>query len=358
MAVISPHANDQGGSRDTGIGAMAEEVISKPMSHHQVSTRAAASSHRERVIYLQSEHVALVEDLLEGFKTSYRRSWALTPDNVSTVETADEMLREMDSQAVGARGCRFIVVRDAHRVLRSQKLEVVLSRLEMEERNARLFVVMIGDDPPEALRKWLEERKLWARFREPTIQSIGKWLSARAIGEWRYHRLWRSGWFQPEWGVPFMDHVGWSYAAALQGLRSVAVFEPFGARLEHVLQVVPPVVHSGYVDALTLRRKRSAAVRMAAGVLPGEMPRVLGALRYRLRLYGAARAIGAELYGDRDLAEKLGVDVWWWRDRFKDAYPNYTENRIRRRLAAVAEAETMIRSGVTVGVLEAIAVKW
>lgn len=339
---------------------MAEEVreAARPLSHFQVSTLAAASSHRERVIYLQGEDVTLAEDLVEGFKTSYRRSWSLTPDNVSTVTSATELVREMDSLAIGSRGCRFIVVRDAHKVLRSPRLEAILQRWEFEERNPRLFVVCVGDDPPEKARIWLEDRKVMARFREPTFEGVGKWLAARAIGQWRYHRLWKVGWFQPSWGIPFMDHVGWSYSAALQGLKSAGAYDPYGARLEQVLQLVPPVVHSGYVDALTLRRRRSEAVRMARGVLPGEMPKVLGALRYRLRLYGAARAIGAELYGDRELAEKLDIDAWWWRDRFKDSYPNYTEVRIRRRLAAVAEAEALVRQGVTVGVLEAIAVKW
>lgn len=155
-----------------------------------------------------------------------------------------------------------------------------------------------------------------------------------------------------------MDHVGWSYTAALSGLRSIGVYRPEGRKLEELLSVVPAVVHSGYVDALTLKGRRLPAVRMARGVLDDEIPMVLGALRYRLRIYGMARSFGAELFSDREIAERLGVEAWWWRDRFKDAYPNYTEDRIRSRMRAVTDAEGLFRSGVTTGLLEMVAVRW
>lgn len=334
------------------------EVILKPMAHHSVSTMAAASSHRERVVYLWSEQTVLAEDLVEGFKESYRRSWVLTQDNVSTVSSASELLREMNSLALGARGCRFIVGRDAHKILAGKQVGQVLERWEYEARNPRLYVVLVGGEPPEQAREWLISRGVLCKFREPTVAGVGRWLQARAQGVWRYHRVWKSGWFDPMWGLRYMDHVGWDYAAALSGLKALQRFDTFGRRIEELLELVPPVVHSGYVDALTVKGARLAAVRMARGVLADEIPLVLGALRYRLRMYGAARAMGAELFSDREVAERLGVEAWWWRDRFKDAYPNYTEDRIRRRLSAVAEAEALHRQGITVGLLEAIAVRW
>lgn len=330
----------------------------KPMSHSQVSTLASASTHKERVLYLWGDQPALVEDLVEGFKTSYRRSWTLGADNVSTVVTAEELIREMNTGPVGEMGCRFIVGRSAEKILKSKRLDVIVNRWEYESRNPRLFVLLVGGEPPEEARDWLVERGVLLRFREPTINSVGKWLAARAQGQWRYHRLWSHGWFDPAWGVRYMDHVGWSYSAALSGLRSIGVYEPEGRKLEELLTVVPPVVHSGYVDALSLKSKRLAAVRMARGVLPDEIPMVLGNLRYRLRLYGAARSLGAELFSDREIAERLGIESWWWKERFKDAYPNYTEDRIRRRLRSIAEAEGLFRQGVTVGLLETVAVRW
>jgi hypothetical protein len=330
----------------------------KPFSHSQVSTMADASSHRERVVYLWGDHEALVEDLVEGFKDSYRSSWMLTADNVSSVWTADELIREMNTPPVGVNGCRFIVARDAHKLLRSKRIDTITAKWEYEARNPRLYVVMVGEEPPEGAKDWLATRGVLVRFREPTINSVGKWLSARAGGSWRYHRLWQSSWFDPSWGVRYMDHCGWSYTAALQGLKSMAVYEPYGRKLDEVLSVVPAVVHAGFVDALTLKGRRTAAVRMARGVLSEEIPMVLGAIRYRLRLYGAARSIGAELFSDRELAEKLGVEAWWWKERFKNAYPNYTEDRIRRRLNLIAEAEGLHRSGIGVGLLESVAVRW
>lgn len=328
------------------------------MGHRRVSTLAEASSHRERVVYLWGDDVALAEDLVEGFKAAYRRSWELGPDNVSTVSTADELLREMNTRPVGRFGVRFIVARDAHKLLAGKRTESILERWDFERANPRLFCVLVGQEPPDLAARWLVERDVLARFRGPTITQVGKWLAARSMGQWRYSTLWKTGFFDPAWGPRYMEHVGWSFAAALQGLKAMAVYEPSGWRLEALLELVPPVVHSGFVDALTLSvGRRGAAIRMAGGVTADEIPVVLGSLRYRLRLFGLARSFGAEIFPDREVAERLGLEPWQW-DRYKAAYPSYTEEKIRRRLAAISGAEALFRQGVTTGVLEQVAVVW
>jgi hypothetical protein len=124
-----------------------------------------------------------------------------------------------------------------------------------------------------------------------------------------------------------------------------------------IMSLVAPVTGVNFVDALVFG-SRQKALAIAAQVPANELPRVLGLLRYHLRMFGALRALGAGAAPERELLARAGLDAWRWRTKYKPHFQFFTDERIRLRLIEVSRARAAHESGAEAGVLEVLALRW
>lgn len=321
------------------------------LSHSQLSKQAQMLAHSRSCWWIQSEEMALVEDLIDGFK---HYCWLNQAKSAVAVTDQAELMAELDSDLSGER--RILVVRDAETFFTARRVEATLLRLEQHQRDRKRLMLMLSRDAAPERAEEIFSRTT-AKVNPPTMEKVGHWLAARAAGKWDYLSEVESP-VRPEWGAEIMDHVGWDWGAAVQGMRAVRAFDAERLTIAQIKALVPRQAAQGFADVLMRPGGRTEALRAAGGVLPTEIPKVLGLVRWYLRMFGRMRAMGAEIYTDRQVSEELGMDLWRYRQRFKDHYAAFTEERIRRRLELVAVAQRWISQGVTSGVLEFVVVKW
>ncbi len=325
-------------------------ALTKPLAYYQLCKRV--SKLWPTMWYVFGEDAALVEDVVDGFRF-WGRERAGVQRSILVLGDVDELITELDTPEPD----RLVVVRDAGRVLRSRRADAIMFRVEREMRAVRV-VFVDTDPPPDSALVFFYEHASIGEVRPPSHGKVGEWVAARSAGQWDYHREHRGALVRPEDGVAYMEHCGWSWLAALQGLRTVRAVFPEPVGLETLRAVVPAVVSEGYGDALAFRNSRREALGLAEGVLAGERLAALRLLRWRVRMFGLLRSIEAIRMSAREVNERTGLSVYQWNDRYRPAYAAYTNERIRRRLVLIQEGISAVESGVTVGVLELVAQGW
>lgn len=337
----------------------------KELRYHELSKLVERATTTTSSLYLERGDDGLTEDLVVGFKESFIRGhdWALiTVDDGAGLSKALQHL-----PPDGRRWC--IIVRDAHNAFPRKYRESLLMQLEHQEFNARLRVILVGAEPLPEVHEWFLGRSAYGVVNEPSFEKLGTWMAAKTAGRWDYSRgagVWPDqNLITPETGLMLVEHVGWSYTAALQAAKTIRAYTQ-GSSVGNSLQLDWPVVSalvpardgSGYADALVFGKGRKGAYTLSQGIVGAEVPKVLGLVRFYLRQFAKLRALEVERMSDKAVAEESGIHIWHWRQRYKPVYPSYTNERIRRRLAAVEEAIQAVRTGAKIGVLEVLIAEW
>lgn len=325
--------------------------MSKPRKYHELAGWVEMAS-QTRPIYLEQGDVGLTEDLILGYERASSRDGG---GHVISVEGVRNLIRELDAIPPDE-VARLVLVRTADRLFTTADgTEAVLSRLERERLNHKLRIVLVGDDPGDKVRDWFLNRGVYGIVNEPSIDKLGAWMAARTAGRWGYHKPtdMKGALITEETGLALMEWVGWDYASAVQAARTIRVW---GQNLDFnaVQQLVPPKLGFGYADSLVFGSGRRGALALASAISVGEVPRVLGLVRYYLRQYAKLRALEVERMTDRAVTEASGMHSYWWRTKYQPTYPRYTNDRIRIRAGLVESVQAV----GSIGALEYLATSW
>lgn len=320
----------------------------KPVRYRELCLKSQESSQTCSSVYLEGGG-GLAEDLIEGYVTRFRRE----PFSRASFTSAAHLIREVDNIPPDG-SYRALIVRDADRVFSAKDHEAVLLRLDRERRNARLRVVFIGAEPRERVREWFLGNKAYGIVTEPSFEKLGAWMATKTAGRWDYRTIIGSL-ITEEDGLRLMEHVGWDYTAALQAAKTIRAYtdEPIG--WDRLSALIPPKSGFGYAEALVFGKGRREALRLAQGIPEHEVKRTLGLVRWYLRQYARLRALEVENMSDRAVVEETGVNLYYWRMKYKPAYARYTNPRIMMRQDLTEE---LLRVGSTVGALEVLASEW
>ena len=330
--------------------------MTKPLPYHELAKNVALGAQTCSSLYLVRGDAGVTEDLVEGYISSFNRGSSV--EHYSIVGEGRQVVRELDQRPL-TKTHKAVLVRDADEALAGRWLEDVLLRLEREKRNPRLLVLFVGDEPQVEAQEWFLENWAYGVVTEPTMEKLGDWVAAKTARSWRYHTTPKGALVTPEVGLRLAEHCGWDYVTILQAaktLRAYADEGPLDWRL--VSALIPPRAGFGYADALVFGSGRRSALRLAEGIQGAQVVRTLGLVRFYLRQFARLRAIRAENRSDRSVAEESGIHVWHWSQKYKPAYPRYTNDRIRIRLGLVGEKTRVAKAGITTGVLESLAVQW
>ncbi len=324
----------------------------KARKYHELAGWVDMAS-QTRPVYLEQGDAGLTEDLVLGYEEASRRDGG---DRVISVDSVQYLIREVDIIPAG-NAHRLVLVRTAHRLFTSADgTEAVLARLERERLNHQLRVVFVGDDPGDRVRDWFLARGVYGIVSPPSMDKVGAWVAARTAGKWGYNRPehLEDALITPEVGMALMEWVGWDYAAAVQAARTIRVW---GQNLDWdgVQQLVTPKLGFGYADSLVFGSGRRGALALASAISAGEVPRVLGLVRFYLRQYAKLRALEVERMSDRVVTEESGLHLYWWRTKYKPTYARYTNDRIRIRAGLVEDVQALHGAG---GSLEYLATAW
>lgn len=331
-----------------------------PLRYHEICKIADQSALSSSFFYLEGGDPALIEDLADGFKAAFRGSRQIVRENIVSVDgKADELITELDSYPVEMGDAyKFILVRNAERLWTPKTMEPLISRLERDELNPRVRLILSGQRPGDGVVKFFTDRKAYGMVTQPSFEKVGAWLGARTLGRKNYQRLYGTPLIDPADGQKVMEKLGWSWAAALQAVRTIQVMTDEPMTWERISALIPSQVGYGYSDALLFGRGRRGALRLSEGILESEVLRTLGLVRWNLQKFAFLRAIEAEKMSDREAALQAKLHIWRYRTKYKKAYPSYDNERLRLRFTALDEARMQARTGVTDGVLEVLALRW
>lgn len=329
------------------------------LRYHEVCKRADAAAQAASFFYLEGGEAALAEDLIHHFKRAFRGSKDIRPDNVVTVESPGELMREMDAPAIEIGDAyKIVLARDAHKLFTSRTTEQIVARFDRDRLDPRLRVIMHGARLSDEMIEYLGRHRAYGLVGEPSHEKLGAWLASRTLDRANYYRMVGTPLISPEDGERLMEQVGWSWVGALQAVRTIRSMTTEPISWPHISALVPRNVGAGYSDALVFGKGRSGALRLAEGVMESEVLRTLGLARYHLRKLAVLRAHDVERMGDRAAALAGRVHIWQYRTRYKPVYARYDNEKLRLRFEAVDQAFATARSGVTQGVLEVLAVRW
>ncbi len=333
-----------------------------PLRYHEICKRADMSALPASFFYLEGGDDALREDLVAGFDTAFRGQKNIVPDNyVSTDGDVRALIRELDAPALDSGDAyKIVVVRQAHRLFTQRTTDMVLSRLARDQLNARLRVIMTGERPSDDAFAFLVEQKGYGLVTEPSHEKVGKWLAVRTLGRMNYQRIFGTPLIDPRDGFKLMERVGWSWQAALQAVKVIQTMSKTMEPMEwgRISSLVPETVGYGYSERLVFGKGRRGPLELAEGVPEVDVPRTLGLINWHLEKFSALRAIHADKMSDRGASMEVGVMVWNYRDKYKPSYGDYTNEKLRLRFTAIDEARMAVRSGVMIGVLEVLALRW
>ncbi len=310
--------------------------------------------------YLEGGDEALREDLAVGFERAFRGSKNIIPDNHISIDgDVRTLIRELDAPALESGDpYKIIVLRNAHKVFGVKTAEMVLSRLDRDVLNARLRVIMTGEEPSEVAFEFLTDRRAYGRVTKPSHEMVGKWLASRTVDRMNYRRIVGSPLIDPEDGIKLMERVGWSWVAALQAVKIIQTMAD-GELMEwgRISALVPEKIGYGYTERLVFGKGRKGALRLAEGIPVSDVSRTLGLVGWHLQRFSALRAINADKMSDRGASMEAKLTIWSYRDKYKPSYASYTPEKLRLRFTALDEARRTART-TTVGVLEVLAVRW
>ncbi len=322
------------------------------LRYHELSKVVEQASQTTSSIYLEQGDAALTEDLIEGYVQNFGRG-KVTRVPISTL---GQLMREVQ-YVPPDRSYRALVVRNAHKMFTPRSRESLLWVLDHNKRNARLRVVLVGEEPDEETLEWFMEERAYGIVGEPTFEKQGAWMATKTAGRWDY-RSTDGALITEADGLKLLEHVGWDYAAALQAAATIRVYATEVLSWATVAALIPPKVGFGYADSIVFGKGLRSALRLSEGVPEHEVMRTLGLVRYYLRQFAKLRAVEVDKMSDRAVNAETGMHVWHWRTKYKPVYPRYTNDRIRMRQGYVEDAMRAARMGSVTGVLEVLALEW
>ena len=321
----------------------------------RVFRAAEAAAHPSAVHVFLDVEPALRVDLEDGYRRgSLERSGGrLGPENVFRPSSPAELASSLD--AIPFNDKRKLIVVTAAKGFFTGWREEVFFRFDQVRKRSGLLVMVFSEDAPELF----SETGLPVARVTLSLDTTPKWVVARSAGRWNWLAKDLAPLIAREDAERYLDHVGWSLPLALSGIRTLRSVAP--GRLEpipmaDVERLVPGDSSSRYVDALVFGTGHTEAVKLAGALSGGDVGRALRSVRRMLRLFYRARLMSAESMRDTHVAEALGINVFWWRSRYKPVFARYPLVKIRRRLALVGSLEAMV--GPPEGVLEVLARSW
>lgn len=310
---------------------------------YEMSRRAEQMVLRCSSVFLGGSETALIEDLTDGLGVAHNPVKRAAVDALELVEAIEEEPRVK----------RMLVVRDGQN-LRSESLEV----LDRRRLDARLRVVVSGKPSP-AVRNWFEGRKSFCEVRGPQPEHWGRWWATKTAGRWDYSD--DGGWLTTERDAKrAVEFLGGSFGAALASARQIStVYEGPGLLSWSSLRwMIDAQSGEGFVDAL-LFGSRSDALERAESVSADDLVRVLGLVRWHLKVLWRLRMVNAAGPGGSSRIEAVaGVPLWRWEAVYRPVFARYTEPRLRTRLDLCDESISAARSGARSAVVERLAWAW
>ena len=308
----------------------------------EMSKRVEQKVLRCSSVFLGGSERALIEDLTDGLALSHN---PVRRDAVDALALSESIEEEPKLK-------RMLVVRDGHNL----PLEA-LETLNRRRLDARLRVVISGKPSPE-VRKWFDQHRAYSEVRGPAPEHWGRWWATKTSGRWDYSK--QDGWKVTEGDAQkAVEYLGGSYGSALAAAKQVRIVwkGPEFLLWSHLRWLIEAQSGEGFVDALVFG-SRSDALERAGSISSDDLGRVLGLIRWHLKVLWRLRMVDVAGPGGMSRLEAAGVPLWRWRSVYRPVFARYTESRLRARLDLCDESIAAVRSGARFAVVERLAWAW